>query len=72
MDETSCLNHGCCWDDSDPEAMLCFQSASCRVEPFHRRECGYEGIEPDECELKGCCHDSSTAGVTWCYQRASE
>ena len=35
--------------------------------PQGRVDCGYLGIQRDECEGKGCCWDSSVRDVPWCF-----
>ena len=41
------------------------------IDPFAREDCGYYGIQRDECENdKGCCYDSSVQDVPWCFKGA--
>ncbi|KAM8976960.1 uncharacterized protein RCH25_036908 [Pelodytes ibericus] len=39
----------------------------CGVQPKSRDECGYPGINADDCQSKGCCYDDSISDSIWCY-----
>ena len=36
--------------------------------PSHRIDCGYPGIDADQCAARKCCYDDSTENVPFCYQ----
>eukprot|EP00833_Pecoramyces_ruminatium_P008702 jgi/Orpsp1_1/1182734/evm.model.c7180000082490.1 len=43
-------------------------SCACSVEPSVRIECGFYGIQEDECNNRGCCwKPSNVSGTPWCY-----
>lgn len=45
----------------------------CVVSEFERVDCGYMGINENECLQKGCCWDaSSTSGIPWCFFGSGE
>jgi len=35
--------------------------------PSSRVDCGYPGIERDECVARKCCWDTATRHVPWCF-----
>nr|XP_039258219.1 integumentary mucin C.1-like [Styela clava] len=76
---TECVNSGCLWcpseGTSDPWCIHVSESTgggggevSCSVTETSRQECGYYGIQQNECENNGCCWaESNLSGVPWCY-----
>lgn len=47
---------------------------SCQVSQDRRTDCGYLGVNKDECERSGCCWDPVSNGdnnVPWCFHRSS-
>eukprot|EP00833_Pecoramyces_ruminatium_P013762 jgi/Orpsp1_1/1187794/evm.model.d7180000060246.1 len=45
---------------------------SCEVDESSRTDCGYYGINKNQCIERGCCwSESSTAGVPWCFNAKS-
>eukprot|EP00892_Ulva_mutabilis_P001883 jgi/Ulvmu1/11696/UM008_0106.1 len=51
-----------------PDVFSRSQGSRCAAADAQKRDCGYVGIQPDECSAKGCCwHTSQTSGVPWCY-----
>ena len=36
--------------------------------PSHRIDCGYPGIDADQCAARKCCYDDTTQNVPFCYQ----
>ena len=39
------------------------------IAPKKRKDCGYGGITPQECERKGCCFDDTIRDVNWCFYK---
>ncbi|PIO23449.1 hypothetical protein AB205_0008500, partial [Aquarana catesbeiana] len=75
ISKKGCTDRGCCFDDSVPQVVWCYQPViqavkhDCSaVHPHKRAKCGPPGVSPDECTKYGCCFDSSVAGVPWCFQ----
>ncbi len=83
INQKNCEEKGCCWkQDVDPSIPWCFLGQddretirttgglSCAVEKVQRLECGYYGINKDECEKNGCCWkvDEDDSLIPWCFQ----
>ena len=49
---------------------MTINNSSCRVPRLERKECGYFGIEKNECEQRGCCWLTDDIGsvVPWCFK----
>ncbi|KAJ1112850.1 hypothetical protein NDU88_001111 [Pleurodeles waltl] len=71
-----CKKRNCCFDSSVPNVKYCFfpLSTACKdasecaaISPKQRTDCGYYGINADECKKRNCCYDSSIKGVNWCF-----
>ncbi|CAI9622304.1 unnamed protein product, partial [Staurois parvus] len=73
ISEKDCTDIGCCFDDSIPQVVWCYQpeiqaeTVECAVLPKQRENCGYPGISMDHCYKKGCCFNSSVPDPIWCF-----
>ena len=82
INQDQCEKLGCCWkDDSNPSIPWCFYGQddtptflttggdTCELSRELREECGYYGINKEECEENGCCWkiDDDDSVVPWCF-----
>ena len=82
INQKTCEEKGCCWKESqDPKVPWCFEGIddvptfktnsdkSCFVAKELREECGYKGIDKEECESRDCCWeiDDYESLVPWCF-----
>ena len=82
INQLQCEKIGCCWkEDSNPSIPWCFygqddtetlftsDGLSCAVDKELREECGYYGIDKNECEENGCCWkvDDDDSVIPWCF-----
>lgn len=52
----------------DYEKRVNWYTNHCIGNPSDRVDCGYEGIDADQCANKRCCFDDTVKGVPHCYQ----
>lgn len=48
--------------------LMCLDSCG-SIHPWHRVECGWEGITKDRCLEFGCCFDPTHRYSLWCFQK---
>ena len=87
INQKDCEGLGCCWkEDSNPSIPWCFygqddtptlmttDGLTCSVEREMREECGYYGINKEECEERGCCWlvDDDDSVIPWCFLGVKE
>lgn len=72
--QEQCEARFCCWRPSDnQEDNWCFykkgDSYSCDIDPATRVDCGYKGIQKDECvnNLNCCWKPTDVTGGNYCY-----
>ncbi|RMX49673.1 hypothetical protein pdam_00002998 [Pocillopora damicornis] len=72
IDNTTCENRGCCYDETVSDAAWCFYPTDNKcygIDPVEREDCGYSGIQREECENeRGCCFDHTVPNVPWCFK----
>ncbi|KAM7435129.1 hypothetical protein ABFA07_014865 [Porites harrisoni] len=42
------------------------------IDPLRRDDCGYYGIQKEECMHRGCCWDDIIQKVPWCFRNREE
>ncbi|XP_067048373.1 uridylate-specific endoribonuclease C-like [Acropora muricata] len=71
IDQKHCEDRGCCWLPKD-KTNWCFypKDHKCHgIPPSKRQECGYLGIQREECEIsRDCCFDHSIPNVPFCFK----
>ena len=82
INQKTCEERGCCWkESSNPKTPWCFEGINdvptfttntkkmCHLDRDLRKECGYKGIDKEECESRDCCWqiDEYESTVPWCY-----
>ena len=83
INQEQCEKNNCCWKESSVDKVpWCFKgiddvptyytlssSKSCAIDRVLREECGYYGINKEECEENGCCWkvDDDDSVVPWCF-----
>ncbi|XP_074639351.1 uncharacterized protein LOC141897631 [Acropora palmata] len=76
INNETCQDRGCCYDDTYPDTIYCFYPTSNKcygIDPSNRVDCGYFGIQREECENdRGCCFDHTVYGVAWCFEGRPE
>mgnify|MGYP002627011126 CR=1 FL=1 len=87
INQQGCEERDCCWkEDADPSIPWCFygeddsptfrtiNNLSCLVSREERVECGYLGINKEECEAKGCCWVTDDIGsiIPWCFKGVND
>ena len=75
MAEFLCVNENFDWrffQTFHPEtAKVSYQE--CDISPAERLDCGYYGIQIEECQSRGCCWKTSEdPAVNWCYHSNSK
>ncbi|XP_027039338.1 putative gastrointestinal growth factor xP4 isoform X2 [Pocillopora damicornis] len=72
IDNTTCENRGCCYDETVSDAAWCFYPTDNKcygIDPVEREDCGHSGIQREECENdRGCCFDHTVPNVPWCFK----
>ena len=80
VDQRGCEDMGCCWErSSKANVPWCFytipdgdSTGTCNVQDSQKIDCGYVGINKNQCETIGCCWaESHTSGIPWCYNKDS-
>ena len=83
INQQSCEEKGCCWKENPVQGVpWCFygiddiatyatkySGKTCVLDRELREECGYKGINKQECEEKDCCWtiDEYESTVPWCF-----
>ena len=81
--QEECEKKSCCWKESTVDKVpWCFEgiddvptyytlssSKSCAIDRDLRKDCGYKGIQKEECESKDCCYriDDYESDIPWCF-----
>ena len=81
--QSECENNNCCWKPEQQSGVpWCFKGKDdtatsytttgffCEIEKDKRVECGYSGIDKEECEDRGCCFkaEEENSVVPWCFK----
>jgi len=81
IQQSGCEGKGCCWKPSSRSGVpWCYKKSGgssgggdtggCNKDVYERKECGYFGIQQQECEASGCCwKPSSINGIPWCFKK---
>ncbi|KAK2552819.1 Poly(U)-specific endoribonuclease [Acropora cervicornis] len=71
IDQKHCEDRGCCWLPKD-KTNWCFYPKDHKcygIPPSKRQECGYLGIQREQCEIgRDCCFDHSVPNVPFCFK----
>jgi len=56
-----------------PNVLLAIGAGECNVADSDKVDCGYFGINQEQCEGNGCCwKESNIAGVPYCFHKVGE
>ena len=84
INQATCEQEGCCWRESSAANVpWCYfpeggektdvPIEECDLKDSDKVECGYMGIDQNECERLNCCWvPSKQSGIPWCYYREGE
>ena len=84
VSQDQCEEKGCCYYESPntgipwcfegiddvPTSLTLTSGKSCSVEDEEKTECGYKGIEKEECESRDCCYKivDYDSDIPFCFQ----
>ncbi|KAK4538814.1 hypothetical protein CDCA_CDCA20G4839 [Cyanidium caldarium] len=90
VSESQCVAHGCCFDPTyyytsngqqqQQQSGFCYEPlGTCYVEASQRQNCGYPGINAQQCYERGCCFEpiypyegsdnQALSRIPWCYYK---